>query len=405
MSLSLLLIASLAVAGNTSLWIVIWNRVQSTVMPLWLVAIIAHAAKACCIVVPPGLLAALWLGHGSLVEVAAQFYVGVCVVIAAFGIPHAAIQRWRLKRQSQPPRIRARVARFEIARQESIRSAGIGMRELMLLPGNQSFEIEINEKQFAIPKLPSALDGLKIAHLSDLHYTGLVAKSFFDHAVDLVNDMSVDLIAVTGDLVDRPACMSWVPATLGRLRARYGVFVILGNHDCKQNLPTLRLMLAEAGLTHLGGRLQRLTIHGESIVVAGNELPWIVPAPDMTQCPETEQGFRILLAHTPDQIDWAKHYGFDLMLAGHTHGGQFCLPWFGPVVCPSRLPLAYASGSLYDAPTHLHVSRGLSGWVPLRWNCRPEITQLTLRCSVASHQALVDTEKDARRTEKVLHLS
>ena len=75
------------------------------------------------------------------------------------------------------------------------------------------------------------------------------------------------------------------------------------------------------------------------------------------------------------------------MMAGHTHGGQFCLPWFGPIVCPSRLPLEYASGTIYAEPTVLHVSRGLSGEVPLRLNCRPEITRLVLRCSQATKRA------------------
>ena len=66
------------------------------------------------------------------------------------------------------------------------------------------------------------------------------------------------------------------------------------------------------------------------------------------------------------------------MLAGHTHGGQFRLPEFGPFVCPSRLPLEFASGAIYEEPTTLHVSRGLSSEIPLRLNCRPEITKLVL---------------------------
>src|SRR5262249_5702051 len=88
---------------------------------------------------------------------------------------------------------------------------------------------------------------------------------------------------------------------------------------------------------------------------------------------------KILLAHTPDQITWARRLGFDLMLAGHTHGGQIRFPLIGPVVCPSWHGTRYSAGFYDEPPTLLHTSRGTASLMPLRWNCRPEITKLTLR--------------------------
>jgi uncharacterized protein len=125
-----------------------------------------------------------------------------------------------------------------------------------------------------------------------------------------------------------------------------------------------------------------LEINDRAIVLAGNELPWIPPAPDMAGCPTDIGGarpLRLLLAHTPDQLPWARRHDFDLMLAGHTHGGQVCLPWIGPVFCPSRYGLEYAAGVFYEPPTVMHVSRGISGETPSRWNCPPEVALLKLR--------------------------
>jgi predicted MPP superfamily phosphohydrolase len=88
--------------------------------------------------------------------------------------------------------------------------------------------------------------------------------------------------------------------------------------------------------------------------------------------------FRILLSHSPDQIDWAIRQRFPLMLAGHTHGGQIVFPVIGPVVSPSKYGTKYAGGLFQVSGVVMHVSRGLSGEEPVRWNCPPELAILTL---------------------------
>jgi predicted MPP superfamily phosphohydrolase len=88
---------------------------------------------------------------------------------------------------------------------------------------------------------------------------------------------------------------------------------------------------------------------------------------------------KILLSHSPDQVRWARKHGFDLMLCGHTHGGQIRYPIIGPTVCPSWYGVRYASGLFLERALAIHVSRGVSGLFPIRWNCLPEVALLVLR--------------------------
>ncbi len=190
------------------------------------------------------------------------------------------------------------------------------------------------------------------------------------------------MIAITGDIVDEIELFEWIPQTLAQLSAPLGVYFVLGNHDQFTGAANrLRHMLTAAGLIDLGGRWHRLDHSGVAIVLGGNELPWFTPAPDLRDCPprfpENPQ-LRLLLSHSPDQLNWARRHDFDLMLAGHAHGGQIRLPLIGPIFCPSRYGVKYASGTFYAAPTLMHVSRGLSAELPLRLNCPPELTKIVL---------------------------
>jgi predicted MPP superfamily phosphohydrolase len=255
----------------------------------------------------------------------------------------------------------------------------------LLLPGNQSLQLEVAQRTIGVPRLPPALNGLKILHLSDFHYTGRVGKDYFREVVRVSNELQPDLIALTGDYADDNAYIDWIPDTLGRLSARYGIYYVMGNHDVFIDTPRLRKAMNESGLVDLGGRWTSLSIGGESIILAGNELPWIAPAADLSRCgPSSAEGgpLRILLAHTPDQIGWARSFKVDLMLCGHTHGGQIRLPFVGAVFEPSRYGVKFDCGLFYLPPTIMHITRGISGKLPLRWNCSPEIVLLTLQSNI-----------------------
>jgi predicted MPP superfamily phosphohydrolase len=249
------------------------------------------------------------------------------------------------------------------------------------LPGNQILQVHAHHKTVCMPQLPPELDGLRIAQVTDLHMTGQLTGAFFEVAVARVNRWQPDLVAITGDLVDDPQCIAWISTTLGRLQGRYGVYAILGNHDQRlQDVAQLRRALTDCGIEDLGSRFATREMRGIRVLLAGNECPWFPPEPDLDPARCRAAAFSILLSHSPDQLPWARRHGFRLMLAGHTHGGQIRFPLIGPVVCPSRYGVRYASGLFDRPPTLLHVSRGLSGVQPLRLHCPPELTLLELRC-------------------------
>jgi predicted MPP superfamily phosphohydrolase len=255
-------------------------------------------------------------------------------------------------------------------------------RWLARIPGNEILKLSIHEKQVRLPRLPRELEGFHIAHLSDLHFTGQMSRSFYEEIVRETNAMHPDLIAITGDIIDKVRYLEWVPDTLAKLRAPLGVYFVLGNHELRiRDIVAVRRCLTEAGLVDLGSTWKTLDYANHPLVIAGNELPWHRPATDLSNAPaaiNNKTPFKILLAHTPDQLSWARRHNFDLMLAGHTHGGQVRLPWLGPILAPSLNGVRHASGTFYLEPTLLHVSRGLAGTKPLRYNCPPELAKLTL---------------------------
>lgn len=250
------------------------------------------------------------------------------------------------------------------------------------LPQNQILDVVVEHKQLAIANLPEGLVGLKIAHLSDFHMTGMYAREFYDWAVEETNKLGADIVVLTGDIAEHPDCIPWIVPTLGKLRAPFGKFYVLGNHDRRlQDVPQLRTALAEAGIQNVAGDLMELHVRGEKILLAGNELPWFGPAPTVQFSAERSSDkpeFRLLLTHTPDLFAWAKQKQFDLMLAGHNHGGQIRFPLIGALIAPSHYGTKYAGGLYFESPTLLHVSRGLAGVDPLRFNCPPELTLLEL---------------------------
>jgi hypothetical protein len=299
------------------------------------------------------------------------------------------------------------------------------------LPGNETLQLELSEWILDVPRLDAALDGLSIVHLSDLHFTGWIGKSYFYEVMCRSNELQPDLVAITGDLADNAARLDWAADILGRLSARYGVYFVLGNHDVRVDADRLRRSLSERGLIDLGGRWMKVDVRERPVILAGNELPWIGPAANLDACPpegdspifvkrklgqspgyppacsladplkgdspifvgqksgQSPEGrpLRIALTHTPDQFRWARAHGVDLLLAGHTHGGQIRIPPLGAIFSPTVSGVKHVSGVFYREPTILHVTRGVSGSVPFRWNCPPELALLRLRAKRAGQDA------------------
>ena len=295
-----------------------------------------------------------------------------CVVCVAAGM--VAIVQWTVRKVRDRPPTVIRSDRVAIV---DLRCGHGGV--LTGFPGNQMLELEVLERGLEIARLDAALEGLSIVHLTDLHFTGTVKKNYFEEVVRRSNALSLDFIAVTGDILDNVGCLDWVPDTLGKLRARHGVYFVLGNHDMWNDPDRLRRVLVEYGLVDLAGRWKEIEIRGRSLILAGNEAPW-GPAADLADAPSHDGAgpLRVVLAHSPDRLPWARANDVDLVLAGHNHGGQLRIPFIGPLVAPSRYGVRYASGTFHSPPTVMHVSRGISAKAPLRICCRPELAKLTL---------------------------
>jgi predicted MPP superfamily phosphohydrolase len=275
---------------------------------------------------------------------------------------------------------------FDVAAHLGFRPVGDRTTDLLSrIAANEILRLRIQKKTLRLERLPPKLEGLTIAHLSDLHMTGHLTQPFYDAVVDQTNALEPDLILITGDIAEKVACLDWIAPTLGRLQAKCGKFFVLGNHEMKlPSVAPLREALDEAGIVDISSRAQSFAIRDTEILIAGTELPWFGAAPQIDESAEaakTSDGqrlFRLLLSHSPDQFAWARQHDFDLMLAGHTHGGQIRLPYLGALIAPSRYGFRYASGVFYEAPTLLHVTRGIAGQHQIRLNCPPELALLRL---------------------------
>ncbi len=302
-------------------------------------------------------------------------YVGLCWLCAFVLLPLNFLDRWRRQRSAVVLSSQSRVV--HVTKELGYQPLGRGKQALLArLPGNEVFHIELTERTLCLPRLPAAWQGLTVLHVSDIHLCGIPARDYFRFVMDRCAAWEPDLVALTGDLVDSWHHHRWLLPLLGRLRWREAALAILGNHDYYFDPPLLRRRLERLGIHYLGNSWRQLEVRGEPLVVIGHEGPWRKPEPDLSDCPSDL--FRLCLSHTPDNIAWARRHQIDLMLSGHVHGGQIRLPWIGSILVPSRYGRRYDCGTFAEAPTLLHVSRGVSGEHPLRYHCKPEVTLLTL---------------------------
>jgi predicted MPP superfamily phosphohydrolase len=303
-------------------------------------------------------------------------YVAICCVVGLGVFPAVTLGRWR--RRPPAASLRHDTHTIDVAERLGYRPAGRGKPAFLAnLPGNEVFQVDFSERTLGLPRLPRRLEGMSILQLSDLHLCGTPDRAFYEKVMDLCAGWEPDLVALTGDIVDSEEHQRWIVPVLSRLRWRYGAFAILGNHDYWYDPPAVRRQLRRAGLHVLGNTWVEAKVRGEKLAVVGHEGPWFGPEPDLSDCPP--HLFRLCLSHTPDNLPWARGHGVDLMLAGHTHGGQVRLPLIGSVLVPSRFGRRYDCGLFHQPPTLLHVSRGLAGDQPLRYGCRPEVTRIVLQ--------------------------
>jgi predicted MPP superfamily phosphohydrolase len=247
--------------------------------------------------------------------------------------------------------------------------------------------VEVVPVSLVLPRLDARFDGYRIAHVSDLHADGWMTPGRVLELVHLVNAEEPDLVAFTGDL----ATYSWlrslirhVPglaAPLRRLRVPDGALAVLGNHDHETNPQVVRRTLAAAGMYELCNTALTLRRRGAMLHLCGVDSALKgVPRLDPVLKSLPEEGSAVLLAHEPDFADESAATGrFDLQLSGHSHGGQIRLPVLGPQPYLPKLGRRYVDGLYRVGGMFLYTNRGLGNHPRFRFNCRPEITTVTLR--------------------------
>ena len=380
----------LALFGHVALWVAIFNRVHAFPWPCWMVRVSERLAVLICWAIMGWFFWAysgqwsvpMLLTTSSTLPWGWQAYLWLCI-LQAFRILILWVQ-WKLSPAAPSALLSVHSKIVNIA--EQCPELPVGKRKTRWqasLPGNEILTLEVNRKELSLRRLQPASEGLTITHLSDLHFTGQLTPPFFEAVVAEANALDSDMIMITGDIVDKQACLNWIPEILGQLTARDGVFAILGNHEKRIcDVQLVRQALATAGIVDVGGTFQNLTLRNQPVLLAGNEQPWFPWQAQADLPARSPEQLRILMSHSPDQISWAQAREFDLMLAGHNHGGQVRIPVIGPIATPSWYGTRYACGLFDETPTLLHVSRGISGVHTLRYWCRPELTQITLRCVV-----------------------
>ncbi len=363
----------LILLGHFGLHLTFYNRINATGLPRWQIKLVERTIAVECFLFP---LLLLWYPSPASLPMWLQVYSWICLTaIVVLGIPWLiyrplfGIQWLPIERQV------THVAVDQVLPESPIGS--LRCRINAAIPMNQITELAIEQKHLPVAGLPQQLEGLRLAHFSDIHLTGDMLPSFYRYVSDQLMQWQPEIVCVTGDIVDKPHCIPWLTECFGTITAPGGCYFILGNHDTRVADPNqVREAMQGMGWTDLGGIAKRIPLRDTEIAIAGNELPWFGPAPAFPESSEPE--FRVLLSHSPDQIAWARRNAVHLMLAGHTHGGHGRLPLIGPLLSPSRYGSRFASGEFDLPPTTMHVTRGLFGTHMQRFRCPPELSLLTL---------------------------
>jgi uncharacterized protein len=239
--------------------------------------------------------------------------------------------------------------------------------------------VELNQVEVPLERLPAELDGFTILHLSDFH---LGTVSFngraLEQAITWAERQSIDLVLLTGDLLSRDRAETRLRNAVARLRAEHGVYSVLGNHD----VDSARSALSEGLLEDSSVVLE---VAGKRVQLVGGD-----PRPgwsrrNLGRLADRGADLTILLFHYPDVTKWLAPESYDLIVAGHLHGGQICLPTPRGKLRLEHLRALHWEGLHETRAGMLHVSRGLgTSFVPFRLLARPEATKLTLRCRTGS---------------------
>ena len=305
------------------------------------------------------------------------------LVVILFAIPRGLV--WAVRRMMAGPEIQS-PARRGFLEQTATVAAGVPFvaGAYGLLYGR--LNLQITPQTIRLPRLPRAFEGFRICQLSDIHIGPFMPAEEIRKYAAIANQQKADMIVLTGDFVtfDGSTKGAVVDALRG-LRAPFGVYGCLGNHDAWCAVEdSITELFRQTGVRMLRGERVPITAGGESFNLIGVDFQSprrFGPSPAVKNLLGNIAGFvernrtNILLSHNPDTFDRAAELGIDFSLAGHTHGGQAALEFISPEIAPSRLVTPYVAGWFHKPGGQLYVNRGIGTiFIPIRIGAQPEIT-------------------------------
>lgn len=247
------------------------------------------------------------------------------------------------------------------------------------------YDFEIDRIRIALKNLPPQFEGFTITLVADIHSSVFMTKEDMVRYVTVINEIGSDLIVIPGDFVNSMVEEVFPLAeAFSDLRAPYGVFGSLGNHDFFADVDRVAREIEECGITLLRNARVNIAKEGSVIQLLGVDDAGRAERAgtlfDRALAGVASNVPRILLCHRPYFLEQAVERNIDLTLAGHTHGGQIVFTKIGQtVIAPARLASPYVAGLYQKGESQMYVTRGLGTvGIPIRINCPPEITVITL---------------------------
>lgn len=314
-----------------------------------------------------------WIDRPADAPLLAAIGTGWLIVAAAVGLSWV-LDRIRVLAFPQPPLVGVRDQAPEVI---ALRRAHIPFAFIRRLGAhNDVYDIEVTRHEIFIDGLSEPVDGYRIAFLTDTHVASFVRPDFYREIIAQVRKFDPNLVLLGGDFVTWHRHIPLMAEVLlSDLRARDGVFAVLGNHDYWAGANDVQSAMEARGVRFLTNASARLPLQ----IVGIDEVYRGTPDVDRAFAGIDPNQPCIGLSHHPDIIDLLGSRRLDLLVCGHTHGGQIRFPFFGAVVVPSKHEAEFAAGFHRVRNVLMYVSRGIGSIPPLRILCRPEVATFVLR--------------------------
>jgi uncharacterized protein len=281
-------------------------------------------------------------------------------------------------RSPRKPKLSERINSY-VASDQPLRELAGNLSKVAKTALDEANTLTVEHIRIELKRLPPKLDGFRIVHLSDTHHSRFTNLEHISRAVEIANDLKPDMAVLTGDYVSHDAdYIAPVAEVLGRLESEFGTYACLGNHDHWTDADLVTHLLRGEGIKVLINEGFRFEARDASFWLAGVD-DYMLGRTDVRAAlfGSFPDEMKLLLAHNPLIFRQAVRAGVDLMLSGHTHGGQIKVRDPEKKILPSR---KLKAGHHQRKESQIYITRGIGTVVvPARYQCPPEVTLLELR--------------------------